>query len=155
MRLAAIALTTAALGCAVLYKIARAQLSRNGRTTACPDKSRRERGVLGLSLIDPDYRREWFAELCNVYRRMEILRQRRLLRHGIFLTSGAERSLIGDHQARQFQRARIRSIQALRTIHPGATVTDHYLASTLIGPDLFAEDWDTEAVSVRGRIGTC
>jgi hypothetical protein len=85
---------------------------------------------------------------------MEILRRRKLLRHGICLTTYDERLHKKCPGSCDFERARIRSMQALKTIHPAATLVDHYLLLSVIGPDLFAEDWDTAAVSVRGRIRT-
>ena len=150
----ALAVTIACLGCAALYTTARVLGRSNARNRVSRGRSRYETGALTLFLRDPAYRREWWRELCNVYRRMEILRRRNLLHHGIFLTSGEERHALGLPTSENYRRARIRSSRSLLTIHPEATLVDRYLVMTVIGPDLFAEDWDTAAVSARGRTGT-
>lgn len=87
-----------------------------------------------------------WLELCNVHRRMEILRRKSLHRTGICLQSplGLLPRTHPDHD--RYLRARICGMRELVTIHPGATLVDLYLLTTIISPHLFEEGPHREAV---------
>jgi len=86
-------------------------------------------------------------ELCNVYHRMEILRNRHLCQTGTTLLSVYEQGRLSPHLRRTLTCARIRGIQRLQTILPTATLVDLHLAVELFQPHLFVEEESMEVQS--------
>jgi len=100
------------------------------------------------------YLHELKRELCNVYRRMEILRRRHLCQTGVGPLSTFEQSTLSLRCRRKLVRARKYGTQRLHAILPGATLVDHYLLTELFHPGLFAGAENREVPSRPCTEGT-
>jgi hypothetical protein len=94
------------------------------------------------------------GELRNVYRRMEIWRDRHLYQTGTTLLSASELHQYSHQNCRRLLHVRKRGIRKLLTILPGATLVDLHLATILVGMDLLGEDLSTEAQKPQNTSGS-
>jgi hypothetical protein len=81
-----------------------------------------------------------WRELCSLRSRIAILRRNNWFRFGICLESPSQQASGRCDPQRDFRCARIRGIQKMRSIHPGATPLDFYILARTIDRDLFEED---------------
>jgi len=91
------------------------------------------------------YLRELKRELCNVCRRMEILRHKHLCLTGVGPLSIFEDARLSPRHRRRLVCARNYGRQKLLSILPEATLVDQYLVTELFHPRLFAVVGNTEA----------
>ena len=83
------------------------------------------------------YLRIFWCEICNVRRRMEILRNANLIRGGVPIQQPQDVRLFEYQMPGTWPQARMRGIRVLRAIHPRASPIDLYLAVSIVGPALF------------------
>ena len=90
-----------------------------------------------------------WRELCSLRGRIAILRRNNWFRYGILLTVDAQGNHIRLSHSRKYLRARIRGIQTILSIHPGATLVDQYLylQASPIPPPSPGECSDTGEIS--------
>ena len=70
-----------------------------------------------------------WQEVCNFRRRIGLLHRNKLHRYGIGLQTASVRSHPPYQQRYTYRQIRMRSIQTLLSIHPGATLVDFYLVT--------------------------
>ncbi len=141
---------------ASLIQLCRAALAR----FSFHARSQAERRQIGPILVGPRlrwhyrflYLRTLRQELCNVYHRMEIVRNRHLCQIGTSLLPTYEGALLSHPARNKLIRARILGIRKLRSNLPTATLADLHLLIESLHPDLFEEDQNRVARCLR-RMG--
>lgn len=85
-----------------------------------------------------------WRELCSLPSRIAIARRNNWFRYGICLDSTVQGHPMPHALRHRYRGARIRGIQIMRSIHPGATMVDHQILLTSIDPQIFQEHQETE-----------
>jgi hypothetical protein len=95
--------------------------------------------------------------MCNVHRRMAILYGKGLVRRGIALDQNQDR--IGHKRGcpmpDMWQFVRNQNIQALRAMHPTATLVDFYFLTSVIGPRTFSAVLKADSDREASLVWTC
>jgi hypothetical protein len=88
-----------------------------------------------------------WLELRSLCGRIAILRRNNWFRYGILLTADAQGNHMPLSHSRKYLRARIRGIQTILSIHPAATLVDHYLLiqATALSPECLDRESESNA----------